>query len=83
MPGDRLPIENNPGFYTRNGVVEFRFRDKKGKRRWRRARTLAEAKRLRAKAAEDGLRYPVLVEGENFHVGPSSCAWWEEVKRQR
>lgn len=44
---------------------------------------LAEAKRLRAKAAEEGLRYPVLVEGENFHVGPSSCAWWEDIKRQQ
>ena len=53
VPGDRLPIENNPGFYTRNGVVEFRFRDKKGKRRWRRARTLAEAKRLRAQLQTD------------------------------
>lgn len=56
MPTDRFPIDGHPGFYSRGGRIEFRFRDKKGKRRWRRARTIKEAQRLRAELETDVAR---------------------------
>jgi 2,3-dihydroxybiphenyl 1,2-dioxygenase len=52
-------------------------------RAWLPAEQLAEARAFRAKAARDGLRQPVQVADGNFHAGVSSCAWWEDVKRQQ
>lgn len=56
MPADRIPIEKSPGFYTRGGRVEFRFTDNRGKRRWRSARNVTEAKRLKAELQTDVAR---------------------------
>jgi integrase len=40
-----VPIEGHPGFYRRNGLVCFRFRDRRGRQRWDSAQTIKEAVR--------------------------------------
>ncbi len=42
---DFAPIDGHPGFYRRGGQVYFRFRDRRGRRRWQSARTIKEAER--------------------------------------
>src|SRR5262245_39756432 len=42
-----VPIPGHPGFYRRNGLVCFRWRDRRGRQRWESARTIAEAQRLK------------------------------------
>lgn len=37
----------------------------------------AEARRLRIKAAADGLRQPVRVLEGNYHLAPGICPWWD------
>lgn len=56
MPADRIAIEKSPGYYRRGGRVEFRFTDKHGRRRWRAARNVTEAKALRAQLTADVAR---------------------------
>lgn len=41
---------------------------------------LAAARAFRARAAADGMRQPVQVADGNYHVGPSPCALWDELK---
>jgi 2,3-dihydroxybiphenyl 1,2-dioxygenase len=52
-------------------------------RAWLPPEQLAEARRLRAEAAQAGLRQPVQVAEGNYATGPTGCTWWEEVKRQQ
>jgi integrase len=42
---DYARIDGHPGFYRRNGLVYFRFRDRRGRKRWDSARTIKEAER--------------------------------------
>lgn len=46
-------------------------------RDWLGPEALADAARLRAQAAADGLRQPVQVEPGNYQSGPGPRAWWE------
>ena len=50
-------------------------------RTWLAPDQLAEARKVRARAAHDGLRQPVQVSEGNFQTGVSDCAWWESVKQ--
>lgn len=50
-------------------------------RTWLPADQLAEARKLRAKAANDGMRVAVQVTEGNHNPGVSSCAWWEGGRR--
>jgi 2,3-dihydroxybiphenyl 1,2-dioxygenase len=50
-------------------------------RSWLPPERLAEARRLRAEAAQAGLRQPVQVAEGNYATGPTGCTWWEQVKR--
>jgi 2,3-dihydroxybiphenyl 1,2-dioxygenase len=50
-------------------------------RTWLPADQLEQSRRMRAKAAADGLREPVQVIEGNFEVGVGSCAWWDGVRR--
>lgn len=52
-------------------------------RNWMSADQLAEARRLRQHAADEGLRAPVQVAEGNYQVGTSPCYWWEEMKQQK
>jgi hypothetical protein len=42
-----VPIDGHPGFYRRNGLVCFRFCDRRGRQRWGSAQTIKEAVRKR------------------------------------
>jgi integrase len=42
---DYARIDGHPGFYRRNGLVYFRFRDRRGRKRWDSAETIKEAER--------------------------------------
>ncbi len=50
-------------------------------RAWLPPERLAEARRLRAQAADAGLRQPVQVAEGNYATGPTGCTWWEQIKR--
>jgi 2,3-dihydroxybiphenyl 1,2-dioxygenase len=52
-------------------------------RSWLPPERLAEARRLRAEAAQAGLRQPVQVAEGNYATGATGCTWWEQVKRGR
>lgn len=52
----RVPIEKHPGFWRRGGKVVFKYRDQRRRQRWGSARTLTEAKRLRAQLQTDVAR---------------------------
>jgi integrase len=45
MSSGHVPIDGHPGFYRRNGLVCFRFRDRRGRQRWESAKTIKEALR--------------------------------------
>ena len=47
------PIEGHPGFYRRGERVAFRFRDRRGRRRWESAPTIKAAARLKAELETD------------------------------
>ncbi|MEM6498461.1 MAG: VOC family protein [Pseudomonadota bacterium] len=49
-------------------------------RPWAPAHELAERRRFRALAAEEGLRIPVQVTEDNASFGVNNCAWWETTK---
>jgi 2,3-dihydroxybiphenyl 1,2-dioxygenase len=49
-------------------------------RTWLPADAMAEAHRLRAKAAAEGQREPVQVMPGNYVVGHGVCPWWDSVK---
>jgi integrase len=42
---DYARIDGHPGFYRRNGLVYFRLRDRRGRKRWDSAETIKEAER--------------------------------------
>lgn len=50
-------------------------------RPWAPAHELAERRRFRARAAEEGLRIPVQVTQDNASFGVNNCAWWETTKK--
>jgi 2,3-dihydroxybiphenyl 1,2-dioxygenase len=52
-------------------------------RAWLPPDRLAEARRLRAKVASEGLRQPVQVMEGNYVTGPTGCTWWEQIKGRR
>jgi hypothetical protein len=47
------PLDGHPGFYRRAGSVAFRFRDRRGRRRWATAPTIAAAERLKVELELD------------------------------
>ena len=49
------------------------FRD----RRWLPEDKRAEARAMRLKLAEDGVRYPVEVIAGNHRLMPGTCPWWD------
>jgi 2,3-dihydroxybiphenyl 1,2-dioxygenase len=49
-------------------------------RSWLPPEQFAEARRLRAKVASEGLRQPVQVTEGNYATGTTGCTWWEAVK---
>jgi integrase len=59
LPGEALemsrfvPIPEHRGFYRRDGQVMFRFRDRRGRRRWAGARTIKEAQRRKVELELD------------------------------
>lgn len=50
-------------------------------RDWLAPERLAEAKALKLKAAEDGLRAPVNVMEGNYALAPGACPWWDSVRK--
>jgi 2,3-dihydroxybiphenyl 1,2-dioxygenase len=50
-------------------------------RAWLPPEQLAEARRLRARAASAGLRQPLQVAEGNYATGTTGCTWWEATKR--
>jgi 2,3-dihydroxybiphenyl 1,2-dioxygenase len=49
-------------------------------RSWLPPEQFAEARRLRAKVASEGLRQPLQVAEGNYATGATGCTWWEQVK---
>jgi integrase len=57
MPSDtRVPIDGHPGFFRRGEWVVFRYRDRRRRRQWGKAKSLRAAKELRATLVTDVLR---------------------------
>jgi 2,3-dihydroxybiphenyl 1,2-dioxygenase len=50
-------------------------------RNWLTAEGRAQARALRLKAAEDGLREPVQVMEGNYTLAPGTCIWWDAARR--
>lgn len=50
-------------------------------RDWLPAEQQAEARALKLKAAEEGLRAPVNVQEGNYALAPGECAWWDSVRQ--
>jgi integrase len=50
---DFAPIDGHPGFFRRRGLVYFRFRDQRNRRRWASAPTIRAAERLKAERETD------------------------------
>ena len=50
-------------------------------RNWLTAEGRAQARALRLKAAEDGLREPVQVIDGNYTLAPGTCLWWDAARR--
>lgn len=42
-----------------------------------------EAREMRMKAAEGGLREPVQVIEGNYNKMPGACPWWDGMKQQK
>lgn len=51
-------------------------------RTWLPAEQLAEARAVRAKVVEDGLRAPVQVMEGNYKLMPGTCPWWDETRNR-
>jgi integrase len=51
-----VPIDGHAGFYRRDGRVMFRFRDRRGRRRWAGAQTIKEAQRRKVELEVDVAR---------------------------
>jgi len=51
-------------------------------RTWLSPEKQIEAREMRMKAAEDGLRQPVQVIEGNYRLMPGTCPWWDSVKAQ-
>lgn len=56
MPTDRIPIPKHPGFYRRGEWVVFPYRDQRRRMKWGKARTVSEAKRVKAQLVTDVAR---------------------------
>jgi hypothetical protein len=52
-------------------------------RRWLPEEKRAEARAMRLKLAEDGVRYPVEVIAGNHRLMPGTCPWWDTVREQK
>ena len=52
-------------------------------RAWLSEEKRIEAREMRMKAAEDGLRQPVQVIEGNHRLMPGTCPWWDSVKQQK
>ena len=52
-------------------------------RAWLSPEKQIEAREMRMKAAEDGLRQPVQVIEGNYRLMPGTCPWWDSVKQQK
>ncbi len=50
-------------------------------RNWLTAEGRAQARALRLKAAEDGLREPVQVLEGNYTLAPGTCLWWDAARK--
>ena len=50
-------------------------------RNWLSDEGRAQARRLRLKAAEEGLREPVQVLDGNYTLAPGTCLWWDGVRK--
>jgi hypothetical protein len=50
-------------------------------RAWLTPEKQEEARAMRMKAAEDGLRQPVQVIDGNYRLMPGACPWWDSMKR--
>src|SRR4051812_21394294 len=53
MGATRTPIPKHRGFYEMGGSVVFPFRDRSGRQRWGKGRTLTEARRAKAAIQTD------------------------------
>jgi len=51
-------------------------------RNWLSAEGRAQARQLRLKAAEDGLREPVQVIDGNYTLAPGTCLWWDAALKK-
>jgi integrase len=56
LPSDRVPIAKHPGFYRRGDWVVFPYRDQRRRMKWGKARTVTEAKRVKAQLVTDVAR---------------------------
>ena len=52
-------------------------------RAWLSEEKRIEAREMRMKAAEDGLRQPVQVIEGNHNLMPGACPWWDGMKQQK
>ena len=52
-------------------------------RAWLSEEKRIEAREMRMKAAEDGLRQPVQVIEGNHNLMPGTCPWWDGMKQQK
>jgi len=50
-------------------------------RNWLTAEGRAQARQLRLKAAEEGLREPVQVLEGNYTLAPGTCLWWDAARK--
>jgi 2,3-dihydroxybiphenyl 1,2-dioxygenase len=51
-------------------------------RNWLSAEGRAQARQLRLKAAQDGIREPVQVLDGNYTLAPGTCLWWDAAQRR-
>ena len=52
-------------------------------RAWLSAEKRGEARAMRVKLAEDGLRHPVQVMDGNYSLMPGTCPWWDGVAARK
>jgi hypothetical protein len=50
-------------------------------RNWLPPEARAQARQLRLKAADDGLREPVQVLDGNYTLAPGTCLWWDAARK--
>ena len=82
MAASRVPINNNPGFWSRGSRVGFHYRDPHGQRRQATAATLTEAKALKAELETDVRRGDYRAESK-ITVADYVPAWVEGYRGRR